>query len=85
MPDGVVSNEPHHSAFSAAYPADRSDVMDDAALHDALQRHWEIGGTDQDVAHEIYHDDAVLEFLNRVNGLRASRTSRSGGNGIQRI
>jgi hypothetical protein len=36
--------------------------MDDAALLDALQRHWEFGGTDQDVTHEIYHDDAVLEF-----------------------
>jgi hypothetical protein len=37
-------------------------MIDDAALLDALKRHWEFGGTDQDVAHEIYHDDAVLEF-----------------------
>ena len=28
----------------------------------ALQRHWEYGGKDQDISHEIYHDDAVLEF-----------------------
>jgi len=28
----------------------------------ALVRHWEHAGSDQDIAHEIYHDDAVLEF-----------------------
>ncbi len=28
----------------------------------ALRRHWEYSGRDEDVAHEIYHDDAVLEF-----------------------
>jgi ketosteroid isomerase-like protein len=28
----------------------------------ALRRHWEYAGRDEDVAHEIYHDDAVLEF-----------------------
>jgi hypothetical protein len=27
-----------------------------------LRRHWEFAAVDQDVAHEIYHDDAVLEF-----------------------
>jgi hypothetical protein len=36
--------------------------MDDTEVRKALERHWEAGGTDQDVAHEIYHDDAVLEF-----------------------
>jgi len=28
----------------------------------ALERHWEYAGSDQDIAHEIYHEDAVLEF-----------------------
>ena len=28
----------------------------------ALRRHWEYSGKDEDVAHEIYHDDAILEF-----------------------
>ena len=38
-------------------------MMDDAALHDALQRHWDAsGGKDPDVEQEIYHDNAVLEF-----------------------
>lgn len=27
-----------------------------------LERHWEFAGSDQDIAHEIYHDDAILEF-----------------------
>jgi hypothetical protein len=26
------------------------------------RRHWEYIGTDEERAHEIYHDDAVLEF-----------------------
>jgi SnoaL-like domain len=37
-------------------------VVDEEALTAALKRHWDYGGTDQDIAHEIYHDDAVLEF-----------------------
>jgi hypothetical protein len=36
--------------------------MDDAMVRAKLERHWEFGGSDQDIAHEIYHDDAVLEF-----------------------
>jgi hypothetical protein len=27
-----------------------------------LVRHWEYSDRDQDIAHEIYHDDAILEF-----------------------
>jgi hypothetical protein len=37
-------------------------VLTDDELKIALQRHWENEGRDIDVAHEIYHDDAVLEF-----------------------
>lgn len=37
-------------------------MLDDKALLQALRRHWEYSGKDEDVAHEIYHDDAVLEF-----------------------
>jgi hypothetical protein len=36
--------------------------MDEAAARAALERHWEYAGSDQDIAHEIYHEDAVLEF-----------------------
>lgn len=28
----------------------------------ALQRYWEYAATDQDSAHKMYHDDAILEF-----------------------
>ncbi|MGH3346021.1 MAG: nuclear transport factor 2 family protein [Nocardioides sp.] len=28
----------------------------------ALRRHWDFSGKDEDIAHEIYHEDAVLEF-----------------------
>ena len=27
-----------------------------------LERHWQYAASDQDITHEIYHDDAVLEF-----------------------
>ncbi len=37
-------------------------VLDETDLLRALRRHWEYSGKDEDVAHEIYHDDAVLEF-----------------------
>ena len=37
-------------------------MLNESDLLAALQRHWEYSGKDEDVAHEIYHDDAVLEF-----------------------
>jgi hypothetical protein len=37
-------------------------MLDETDLLHALRRHWEYSGKDEDVAHEIYHDDAVLEF-----------------------
>ena len=36
--------------------------MDEATVLAALKRHWEYSGKDEDIGHEIYHDDAVLEF-----------------------
>ena len=36
--------------------------MDEAGVIAALKRHWEYAATDQDITHEIYHDDAILEF-----------------------
>jgi len=29
---------------------------------DKVRRYWEYAGADVDRAHELYHDDAVLEF-----------------------
>lgn len=36
--------------------------IDEATIRAALRRHWEYATTDQTITHEIYHDDAVLEF-----------------------
>ncbi len=36
--------------------------MDEEAIREALVRHWRYEGIDYDKSHEIYHDDAVLEF-----------------------
>ena len=36
--------------------------MQDQAIEKALARHWEYEGRDFKMSHEIYHDDAVLEF-----------------------
>jgi len=36
--------------------------MDEARRMSILRRHWDNAATDQEITHEIYHDDAVLEF-----------------------
>jgi SnoaL-like domain len=36
--------------------------MDETTLLAALRRYWEYVATNQDSRHELYHDDAVLEF-----------------------
>jgi hypothetical protein len=36
--------------------------MDEAHRRAQIKRYLDYAGTDQDIAHEIYHDDAVLEF-----------------------
>jgi hypothetical protein len=36
--------------------------MNEATLLAALRRHWGYEATDKEISHEIYHDDAVLEF-----------------------
>ena len=36
--------------------------MSESVIRDALLRHWRLAGIDEEAAHEIYHDDAVLEF-----------------------
>jgi hypothetical protein len=36
--------------------------MDEAQRRAQIRRYWKYTTTDQDITHEIYHDDAVLEF-----------------------
>src|SRR5829696_8497814 len=37
-------------------------MLDEKDLMLALKRHWDYSGRDEDITHEIYHEDAVLEF-----------------------
>lgn len=37
-------------------------MLDGPARLEVVRRYWEYPGADVDRAHEIYHDDAVLEF-----------------------
>ena len=37
-------------------------MTDEPEIREALVRHWQYEGLDFDRSHEIYHDDAVLEF-----------------------
>ena len=37
-------------------------MIDEEAVRTALKRLLDVSGTDLDVRHEIYHEDAVLEF-----------------------
>jgi hypothetical protein len=37
-------------------------MLDEQDLLAALRRHWEYSGKDEDLAHQNYHPDAVLEF-----------------------
>ena len=36
--------------------------MDEPTLLATLKRHWEHAAPDPEITHDIYHDDAVLEF-----------------------
>jgi hypothetical protein len=37
-------------------------AVDEERIRAQLERHWEYSGRDEDIAHEIYHEDAILEF-----------------------
>jgi hypothetical protein len=54
--------------------------MDDRTLRLALQRHWEASdASDFEIEHEIYREDAVLEYPQsgeRIRGRRNIRESR---------
>ena len=55
--------------------------MDDRAIRAALQRHWEASdASDFEVEHEIYHEDAVLDYPQsgeRIRGRRNIQQSRT--------
>ena len=37
-------------------------LLDKTRIEKLLERHWEFAGSNQDIAHEMYHEDAILEF-----------------------
>ncbi len=54
-------------------------MLDEENFRRALRRHWEYEGKNYDISHEIYHDDAVLEFPQsgeRFEGLENFKTWR---------
>ncbi|MEO6842527.1 MAG: nuclear transport factor 2 family protein [Bradyrhizobium sp.] len=55
--------------------------MDDQTMRAALRRHWEASDTsDFEVEHEIYHEDAVLDYPQsgeRIRGRRNIQQSRT--------
>jgi hypothetical protein len=55
--------------------------MADQAIHAALKRHWDASdASDFKLEHEIYHEDAVLEYPQsgeRIRGRRNIQESRS--------
>src|ERR1700759_2087974 len=61
--------------------ASREVEMDDQALRAALQRHWDASdANDFETEHDIYHDDAVLNYPQsgeRIRGRRNIQESRT--------
>jgi hypothetical protein len=55
--------------------------MDDQAVRQALQRHWDASdASDFEAEHEIYHEDAVLDYPQsgeRIRGRRNIQESRT--------
>ena len=55
--------------------------MDEATVRAMLRQHFEHAASDPELAHEMYHDDAVLEFPQsgeRFVGVESFREWRSG-------
>src|SRR3954469_8375563 len=56
-------------------------AMDDQAVRAALQRHWQASdASDFETEHEIYHEDAVLDYPQsgeRIRGRRNIQQSRT--------
>ena len=64
--------------------------MDAETVREMLGRHFEYAGSDPDAAHDMYHEDAVLEFPQSgerfvgVENLREWRSLRLRGDKIAR-
>ena len=73
----------------------REVVMNDPQIRAALERHWTASAAgDQDAEHEIYHDDAIVEYpqsgecirgRHNVQALRSQHPARPSGFVVRRI
>jgi len=55
----------HRTGEEIARPTSRprrNRMLKEEELLRQLKRHWEFSGRDEDISHEIYREDAVLEF-----------------------
>ena len=69
--------------------------MEDLQIRAALERHWAASAAgDQDAEHEIYHDDAIVEYpqsgerirgRQNVQALRSHHPARPSGFAVRRI
>src|SRR6476620_5606760 len=70
----------HEPPFSLGRAHCREIEMDDQAVRTALQRHWDASdANDFDAEHEIYHEDAVLDYPQsgeRIRGRHNIQQSR---------
>jgi hypothetical protein len=84
----IVESRPAQTIFHAPYPRHRAKAltqrwevgMNDCAMRQALQRHWDASdASDFEAEHDIYHDDAVLDYPQsgeRISGRRNIQESR---------
>ena len=69
--------------------------MNDVQIQAALERHWAASAAgDQDAEHEIYHDDAIVEYpqsgerirgRHNVQALRSHHPDKPSGFAVRRI
>ncbi len=69
--------------------------MNDLQIRAAVERHWAASAAgDQDAEHEIYHDDAIVEYpqsgerirgRHNVQALRSHHPARPSGFAVRRI
>src|SRR5271155_4918244 len=79
----------------AGQPRQRETEVKDLQIRAALERHWTSSAAgDQDAEHEIYHDDAIVEYpqsgerirgRQNVQALRSQHPDRPSGFAVRRI
>ena len=78
-----------------SYVVQRETTMDEQHIRNAIDRHWIASASgDQDVEHEIYHDDAICEYpqsgevthgRHNLQALRSHHPGKPSGFDVRRI